>query len=311
MRPAPSALVAYLADRSNKSAAVIDLYTFALLDGSTLRYAEWTTAISTIGANFPAGSLNAGGPAVFAIGPRFQRSKATFKTGVDPTELDLTIGVGVNDLIGTVNFANACRLGIFDGATVEHDRLWATDSSLATILGAVNWFTGRVAEIDFGRSRVDMKVKSLLNLLSINQFPRRLYGSPCTHLYGGAMCGYDRVNGKNALGVATGVGQFSITAQTGTTQGTINTGSTLASWVSQGTVVGLTGANAGITRTIANTGDGTQIGMFVQYLYPVTVGDTFNVLPGCDHSPPTCDGVMQNLGRFGGFPHIPPPESAV
>src|SRR5688572_32551951 len=46
------------------------------------------------------------------------------------------------------------------------------------------------------------------------------------------------------------------------------------------------------------------------WLSPVAVGDTFRLLPGCDHTTATCNATFQNLARFGGFPYIPPPEAA-
>ena len=68
------------------------------------------------------------------------------------------------------------------------------------------WFYGRVAECDVGRSKIAVKVKSLMNLLALQQMPRRLYGATCTHVFSDAMCGYDRAAGKNALGTSTGFG---------------------------------------------------------------------------------------------------------
>jgi hypothetical protein len=46
------------------------------------------------------------------------------------------------------------------------------------------------------------------------------------------------------------------------------------------------------------------------WLSPVSVGDMFQLLPGCDHTTQTCQTVLQNIARYGGFPYVPPPESA-
>ena len=54
------------------------------------------------------------------------------------------------------------------------------------------WFYGRVAETDVGRSKIEMKVKSLLNLLAQQQMPRRLYQAACTHVFGDPMCTFNR-----------------------------------------------------------------------------------------------------------------------
>ena len=107
------------------------------------------------GTRFPAGSLNynALDYTSFALGPRFGRSKVATRIGVAPAELDIDIFAGTDDRIGSVSFADAIRLGLFDGATVELDRLFApppdsnvtadAHGALDTSLGAIVWFHGR------------------------------------------------------------------------------------------------------------------------------------------------------------------------
>ncbi len=316
MRPGSAALTTYLNNAANLDVVQVDLYTFALTSGEVLRWSGGDTALTIPAAGFPIGSFNHGAQHSFNLGPRFGRSKITTKIGVQPAELDIEMIAGANDLVGTFPIAEAVRLGIFDGAMVELDRLFAPpqnagsgalDSSLGTLL----WFYGRVAECDVGRSKIAVKVKSLMNLLAIQQMPRRLYGAACTHVFGDAMCGYDRVAGKNALGTSTGNGQATITAAAGTTQGLVSCTATVPTTYSEGTITGASGANAGYSRSIANLGNGSQIALFKAFLFTVAIGDTFTLLPGCDHTTATCNTRFQNLLRFGGFPYIPPPELAV
>ena len=59
---------------------------------------------------------------------------------------------------------------------------------------AAKHYSGRVAETDVGRSSIDMKVKSLMDLLAVQQMPRRLYQSACTHVFGDAMCTFNRTS---------------------------------------------------------------------------------------------------------------------
>ncbi len=315
MRPGSAALAAYLA--AHDSVVIADLYTFALTSGETLRYSGWTTALGIAGTSFPSGSVNCSSASSveFLLGPRFGRSKASVKLGVVPAELDIEILAGADDLVGTFAFADAVRLGIFDGATLELDRLFAPpqnagSAALDTSLGALLWFYGRVAEVEIGRSKIAMKVKSLMNLLAIQQMPRRLYQASCGHVFGDAMCGYSRVTGVAADGTAGGPAQITVTATT-TDQSLITGAAAVSSAYVEGTVTGSTGANAGYRRTVANTGNGSQIGLFKPFLYPIAIGDTFTVLPGCDHTTGSggCAG-RNNLKRFGGFPYIPPPEFA-
>ncbi len=306
MRPCSTALAAYLA--ANDTFVIADLYTFALATGEVLRYSGWTTPLAIPGTAFPAGSLNYNALTYtdFALGPRFGRSKVTTKTGVEPTELDIEILAGAADGIGTLPFAEAARVGLFDGATVELDRFFAPSASgspgvLDTSLGAIVWFYGRVAETDVGRSKIQMKVKSLMNLLAIQQMPRRLYQAACTHAFGDAMCGFDRSSLAQTAA-----------ALTGSTQSEIHTAlsPSPATLFDQGTMVGQSGQNAGLYRTIRQMTSGVAY-QLQAWLYPVSLGDTFQFLPGCDHTTATCHNTFNNLSRYGGFPYIPPPETAV
>ena len=305
MRPCSAALAAYLA--ANDTVIVADLYTIALSDGTVLRYSGWTAPLSIPGTAFPAGSLNYNALTYtdFALGPRFGRSKVTAKIGVAPTELDISIMVGADDLIGNLGFAEAVRLGELDGATVELDRFFmprfTAAGPLDTSLGAIVWFTGRVAEADVGRSKIDIKVKSLMNLLAIQQMPRRLYQAACTHVFGDPMCGFDR--GSRAA---------TATALVGSRQAAIVTAlaPSPSSLYDQGTITALSGANAGQTRTVVTFAGGTAT-LLQPFLFPVIAGDDFRLLPGCDHTVATCDGAFNNLARYGGMPYIPPPETAV
>jgi uncharacterized phage protein (TIGR02218 family) len=238
------------------------------------------------------------------------------KIGIEPTELDIEVLAGADDLVGVMPFAAAVRLGLFDGATVELDRLFAPPQAagsepLDTSLGVLLWFYGRVAECEVGRSAVRVKVKSLLNLLAAQQMPRRLYQASCGHVFGDPMCGYDRALGTNAAGEPTGIGAVTITALAGSSQAQIMTsfGPVPATAYDEGTITATSGANGGASRTIARVSDGA-VRLLKPFLSPVAAGDAFLLLPGCDHTTATCDTVLHNLARYGGFPYIPPPEAA-
>ena len=306
MRPSSASLAAYLA--ASDTFVIADLYTFALLTGEVLRYSGWTAPLAIPGTAFSAGSLNynALDYTDFALGPRFGRSKVTTKIGVAPTELDIEILAGPADMIGAFPVAEAVRVGLFDGATVELDRFFAPATpagaaALDTSLGAIVWFTGRVAETDVGRSKIQMKVKSLMNLLAIQQMPRRLYQAACTHAFGDAMCGFDRTSLAQTAAALAGSTQAEIHTALSPSPTTL---------FDQGTMLGLTGQNAGLTRTIRQMTSGVAY-QLQAWLYPVAAGDSFRFLPGCDHTTTTCHNTFNNLARYGGFPYIPPPETAV
>src|SRR5258707_11287871 len=119
MRDATPALADYLVQKD--TFVIVDLYTFALPNGLTLRYSGWTTALAIPGSGFPTGSLNYDDSGVtdFALGPRFGRSKVTTKIGVEPTELDIEIIAGAGDRIGSFHFFRAVPLREVHRAPVE------------------------------------------------------------------------------------------------------------------------------------------------------------------------------------------------
>jgi hypothetical protein len=117
--------------------------------------------------------------------------------------------------------------------------------------------------------------------------------------------------GRNAAGVSTGIGAVTITALAGATQAQVTTSfsPSPATAYDEGTITALSGANSGATRTITALTDGV-VRLLKPWLSPVSVGDMFQLLPGCDHTTQTCQTVLQNIARYGGFPYVPPPESA-
>ncbi|MGH7061246.1 MAG: phage BR0599 family protein [Stellaceae bacterium] len=169
-----------------------------------------------------------------------------------------------------------------------------------TTPGTVVLFAGRVSDIDASRTGLDLKCRSHLELLNI-QMPRRLYQPSCNHVFGDAMCQFDRTSLA-----------LTITAIAGSSQGQVNwSGSLPTTPFAQGTITGLTGANAGQARTISQVIAGPTVTVKLPFLSPVAVGDTFQLLPGCDHTLATCTNVFNNAGRHGGFEFIPTPENAV
>src|SRR5439155_11630200 len=125
MRPCSSALATWLNNSANLSIVQVDLYTFALTSGEVLRWSGGDMPLTVPAAGFPVGSFNHGAQHTFNLGPRFGRSKVTTKIGVQPAELDIEIIAGISDLVGALPIAEAARVGIFDGAMVEIDRLVA------------------------------------------------------------------------------------------------------------------------------------------------------------------------------------------
>lgn len=166
--------------------------------------------------------------------------------------------------------------------------------------GTVVLFAGRVSDIDCSRTGIDLKCRSHLELLNI-QMPRRLWQSSCTHVFGDAMCQFDRASLQVNFACLPGSTETQVLS-------TITPAP--AGLFVQGTIIGLTGVNAGYSRTVAGMTNGTVI-IKLAFLLPPAAGDQFQLLPGCDRSIATCTNVFNNAVHFGGTPYIPTPETAV
>lgn len=288
MKPASPALIALL--NSGEQFIMADLYTFTLVGGATiLRY---SAALTPIVAN---GYL-------FTSGPKFERSKTKIVIGTQVDELDIKIYPETSDLVGSTPFLEAAWQGQFDGALLQLERAFmgaAGGGYGETSAGTVILFSGRISDIDCSRTGVDMKCRSHLELLNI-QMPRRLWQSSCTHVFGDALCLFNR----SSLGAT-------FSAASGSTTTVIQGAPTTTTPYAQGTIVAVTGGNAGYSRTISTFVGGGAVTVKLAFLSPVAVGDQFQLLPGCDRTLATCTNVFNNAVHFGGFPYIPTPETAV
>jgi uncharacterized phage protein (TIGR02218 family) len=284
MKAASPALIALLS--SNDQFIMADLYTIILVGGMVLRYSAAPTALSVSGH-------------IFALGPKFERSKTKVVIGIQVDELDVRIYPEPTDLIGGVPFLQAVWQGQLDGALVQLERVFMPTYG-DTSPGTVVLFAGRISDIDCSRTGIDLKCRSHLELLNI-QMPRRLWQSSCTHNFGDAMCQFDR----SAL-------QLTFAAGTGSTRTQIATSvvPTPANLYVQGTIICVTGANSGESRTVANMAAG-WVYVKLAFLSPILAGDQFRLLPGCDRTLATCQNVFNNAIHFGGFPYIPTRETAV
>ena len=154
-----------------------DLYTITLVGGAVLRYSAAPTALTSMAT-------------AFALGPKFERSKTKVVIGTQVDELDVKVYPEPTDLIGAVPFLEAAWQGQLDGALLQLERSFMPTYG-DTSPGTVILFAGRISDIDCTRTGVDIRCRSHLELLNI-QMPRRLWQSSCTHLFGDAMCQFDR-----------------------------------------------------------------------------------------------------------------------
>lgn len=76
-------------------------------------------------------------------------------------------------------------------------------------------------------------------------------------------------------------------------------------WANGGTLIFTSGQNVGLKIPAVKLQIGKVVELFEPPYYPPAVGDTFQLIAGCDKSLSTCRDKFNNLVNFGGFPFVP------
>ena len=287
MKSAAAPLITLL--NSATQLAYADLLTITLTGGQVLRYS---------GADVP---LTISG-VTWGMGPAFRRSKISSRIGVQVDTLDIEMyadSITPAVLINGVPLIAFVANGGLDNARILLERAFASDW-LTAPAGKLRLFSGRVAEIEIDVISAKIKVHSDLELLDV-PVPRNVYQPSCLNTFCDNACGLAQAT-YTSTGVATSASDPTYTSF-GASIGSV-TGQ-----VPLGVVTFSAGLNAGLSATVKSYAGGvvTLIGPTVN---PVSVGDTFSIVFGCEKTQTTCNVTYNNQARFRGQPYIPTPETA-
>jgi hypothetical protein len=300
------ALAAYLAARP-ESAYLADLYTITFaggINGGTPL--TFTTADVDITVPYSPTPVTYSSKLIY-LDQLNNKAYGHWKVGVDVDTWQVLCAPSPQATIGGQPFLSALRAGALDGAEITVDRCFVDNrgglvTSPITPLGVINIFTGRVAEIDFGRSGAVISINSHLELLNVS-IPRNLYQAGCRWKLFDPGCTLVRASfGTNG----TIAGASSTSVITATLSGAVLGSSTLA----LGTVQMTSGANAGFRRLVRSwtPGSPATLNLISPFPYALAPGDTLTVFPGCDRQFSTC-GLFNNQQNYGGEMYIPAPET--
>lgn len=301
MKSASPALIALFASRQPFEQC--DLYTFTLYSGLVLRYANCPFDV-VYGGNTWLCARN-GGVVIDEQGDSGPRAR--WSSGFDTGSWSVTIMPRDDvDFIGVLPWAAAARAGILQEATVRVDRAYIAgswpDIPALTLVpeGTVNVFFGRTAEIDFGRSSIQISINDPRDLLDTDM-PRNLYTRQCRYALFDSRCALNKAAFAFAVQVAavTSTQRFSITAA-----------AQAANYFALGSLNFTSGDNSGL-RMMIRSSAGSSLALLAPMPFDVAPGDLLTVYPGCDKTDTTCQTKFNNLLNFGGFKYIPPPETAL
>lgn len=282
MKAASPALIALLASGQFRA---VELVTITLVGGTVYRY-------SLGDADYVVGGHS------FTRGPVWERGEIRSVIGTEVGDLKIEASVGPDDQIGGMGWIAAARSGVFDGAWLRLDRLYLSDWA-DTSPGTLWVFEGRVADLETGRARVAMTVKSPMALLNVPT-PRDVSQAACLNALFDAGCTLDRDDWSVAATVGAGSTPTRIVCDL----------AAAADHYTLGKIAFTGGPLAGYSRTVKHHSPGVVVPIFPLPAAP-QAGDTFTAWPGCNLRMGTCADKFDNLANFRGQPFVPIPESVI
>ena len=285
---------AFLASRA--PCFVGELFTVTLLSGTVYRWTSFTQSL-TVGGHTWSSAID-GAPLV-------TRNRFGVKNTVEVPEMEIRLGCD-DTLLG--NLKAQIHNGLFDGATVEMDRVFMPTPG-DTSFGYVLLFAGRLSGVTIDAESVTVTSKGH-NVLMNQQAPKNLYQTNCEHTFCDTGCTLNPAN-------------YTFTGRTvaaGSTAKFLNwtlPGGFTPDRFTLGKVTMTSGPASGQIRTVRKA-NGTVL-VFTYPLYDVpNTNDTFDILMGCDRQQASCQTRKQangtaidNSQHYRGFPYVPQAELAV
>jgi uncharacterized phage protein (TIGR02218 family) len=284
---------AFLASRA--PCFIAELFTVTLMSGTVYRWTSFDISLTAASHTWLCARDGA---------PLIMRNRFGVKNTVEVPELELRLGCS-DALLG--NLKSQIHNGLFDGATVEMDRVFMPTPG-DTSFGYIVLFSGRLAGVTIDAEGITVTSKGH-NVLMNQQAPKNLYQTNCEHTFCDAGC---------TLVKAT----YSFTAQTYIGGGNAKhlrwnvPGGFTAGQFTLGKVTMTSGPASGQVRTVALAAALDLIFTYPLYDVPNT-NDTFDILMGCDRQLASCQtrktaagASVDNSQHYRGFPFVPSAELA-
>jgi uncharacterized phage protein (TIGR02218 family) len=267
---------------------IVELYTFTLLGGITLRWCAGDVPV-TLGGN----SYN--------LGPPIDRTQIQNKRGAAASTMGVTIYPRTTDLVNGQDLAAFILGGGLDNGYVQLLRAFAKAPSTAWV-GALTMFYGRVGEIaDAGSTAISFSVSDPRELLSTYS-PSDVFQASCLNTLYDAKCTLSKAANTFTGAVIAGT----------RTQTAFPTNLALAANLTAlGTITFTSGLNTGVTCTVRSQDASGNLVLASPLPSAPAVGDAFSIAKGCDRLRTTCSSKFSNLINYRGQDFVPVPETAV
>lgn len=228
-------------------------------------------------------------------------------TGTSTSNLETGTGKGVDNMqvIGVVNSIDIrdedLMNGLYDDAEVKVFLLNALDTSQDQII----LIQGNLGEVKLGRGQFEAEIRSLAQ--RAQQLVGKSYSATCRANLGDTECGVNLASYTLAGTVSHLIGRGSFKT---TTAGIV---AKPVFYYAYGKLEWTSGANTGKKVEVRTNDAANPMTIILSEImaYPITVGDTFNIVAGCDGLYTTCRDKFSNILRFRGEPFIPGQDAVI
>jgi len=225
-----------------------------------------------------------------------KRSKIKFYMDLRIDIVNIEFGIQSFTIEGK-SIVQAIDYGWFDGAKVIITQVNPDDVTQQREI-----FRGNVNKgIQYNRKIVKLSVTSILDILK-REVPRIMYQEQCNHQLFNTYCGLTKSSYKETGSVEANSTNIKIYNSS-----VFGSGNHSLGYFELGELKMTSGNSNGISKPIRTHNDGHII-LYETFKLGISVGDTFEVYPGCDKSGTTCDNKFNNYANFLGFEYIPRPD---
>lgn len=184
--------------------------------------------------------------------------------------------------------------GLYDFAEIEIFQVNYNDLTQ----GCLQLRRGWLGEVAFQKQQFIAEVRGLTQKMS--QTVGELFSASCRASFGDSRC---------KINLASHTVTGTVSGSSSQLQFIDEDRSEVSGVFSQGAVTFTSGANAGLGMEVKeylyNSATGGQIVFALPVPYPISVGDTYSLVKGCDKTISTCHGTYNNVVNFRGEPLIP------
>lgn len=220
----------------------------------------------------------------------FQLSSITSAAFGQPPQVDMDIPVSPTGPITPDDVA----FGALDSAEVD---IWMIDYSFPED-GRLSMFRGKISTASVDEAgAASFQIEGFASDLS--ELVVETYSMICPASLGDSRCQKD-------LTAFTFTATVSAVTSRSTFNLTITAPGAVDGWFANGALKFTSGDNAGFAFDIRNWDQSeARVDLWLPAIKDVTIGDTLQIVAGCDKLPDTCRTKFSNMVNFQGFPFLP------